>query len=163
MSMVTLREHRETIEELFEIFRHEYYVYSPELFELRIREERLRADLLQGSFSYVELGFEQIFTEELTQSELKPLWRSLMQAMRLLVRGSDVKGFLKDDRGIGILFLDTTNPPISRLFAAFRRHLTSADLSHRLRSDLNLQEITTWIYTGVPLPSKEVEAQEEEA
>lgn len=160
--MVTFREHRETIEELMQFFRHEYYVYSPELFELRIREERLRADLMQGAFSYLEIDFRDLFTDELEQSELKLLWRSMMQAMRLLVRGSDVKGFLRDDRGLGVLFLDTTTPPIGRLFAAFRRHLTSAGLSHRLRPDLSEHSFPISSYVGTPLPEVQPVTAEEQ-
>lgn len=144
--MVTTREHREAIEELLVLFRYEFYLYSPELFELRIREEKLRADFLHTSFAYLELGFETLFSETLEKSELKPLWRSIMQALHLFVRGSDVKGFLPDNRGLGILFLDTAPAPVGRIFSAVRRHLTSAGLSHCLRKDLKPEEFPTWDY-----------------
>ena len=40
--MVTPQEHRAMIENLMKMFRNEFYVYGPELFGQRLREEKLR-------------------------------------------------------------------------------------------------------------------------
>ena len=53
--MVTPQEHRAMIENLMKMFRNEFYVYGPELFGQRLREEKLRADLLDTSFAYLEI------------------------------------------------------------------------------------------------------------
>ena len=54
----------------------------------------------------------------------------------MLMRGSDVKGFLDGDRGLGFLFLDSTTAPADRLFENLRRYLADAHLEKRLHPDL---------------------------
>ena len=134
--MVTPQEHRAMIENLMKMFRNEFYVYGPELFGQRLREEKLRADLLDTSFAYLEIPYSEIFSDELRPEELKPAWRAIMLGITMLMRGSDVKGFLDDDRGLGFLFLDSTTAPADRLFENLRRHLADAQLEKRLHPDL---------------------------
>lgn len=134
--MVTPQEHRAAIEHLMRLFRNEFYVYDPELFEQRLREEKLRADLLDTSFAYLEIPFSEMFSDDLRPEELRPAWRAVMLGMTMLMRGSDVKGFLGDDRGLGFLFLDSTAAPAARLFENLRRYLSDVHLEARIHPAL---------------------------
>jgi len=87
-------------------YRHELFFYPWKLFELRIQEEMLRADRSGSGFAYMELRFARI--EKLqVQVSAEDLWREILRLMAENFRGSDIKGYLEDNVGIGVVFLDS--------------------------------------------------------
>ncbi len=150
--MVTPREHRETIEELMKSFSNEYYIYGPKLFDQRLHEEKLRADVMNTAFTYLEIAFDELFVPDLDHADLKSLWRAIMRGMTMLLRGSDVKGFLHEDRGLGILFLDSLNAPAERLLGNLRRYLAEERLEDRLNPRLLEHGFPYVVYKGKRMP-----------
>ena len=132
--MLSGSEHKAMILELVPRFRHEFHLYDPEVFEQRIHEEKLRADHLGTSFVYFELLFNDVFVDDIPRKEFRRLWEVVLASLIRLVRGSDVKGFLAHDRGIGILFLDCAEAPTVRLIEQVRERLTREGLGDKIRS-----------------------------
>jgi len=99
----------EDIESLLHEFRHELFLYPWEIFELRIQEEMVRADRTGSGFGYMEIGFAVL--RHMIHADIpdKVLWRFLIQYVAETLRGSDIKGFLADNSGIGVVLLDSGN------------------------------------------------------
>jgi len=99
--------HTELLESLQNEFQHELFLYPWEIFELRIQEEMVRCDRTTTCFGYMEIPFTAL--RESVQASVvdEVLWRFVFRYMAETLRGSDIKGFLSENHGLGIVFLDS--------------------------------------------------------
>jgi len=84
-----------------------YFLYPWNLFELRLQEEMVRSDRSGSPFYYVELPFSSVSTRWVVPGHARRFWEVLLRTMESAARGSDIKGFLEDEKGLGIVLLDS--------------------------------------------------------
>jgi len=95
------------LDELVWRHRHELFIYPWEMFELRIQEEMVRSDRSGSSFVYMELRFNRIEKLALPFVSSEDLWKEILRLLTEVFRGSDLKGYLEGNSGIGIVLLDS--------------------------------------------------------
>lgn len=98
----------DVLETVLQEFETELFLYSWEIFELRIQEEMLRADRTGAGFGYLELPFARIRAMIRPEIEERELWLAIFRFLSETMRGSDIKGFLSANAGVGLVFLDAT-------------------------------------------------------
>jgi len=99
--------HMELLESLQNEYQHELFLYPWEIFELRIQEEMVRCDRGGASFGYMEIPFRGLRDAVQTSIDDGVLWRFVFRYFSETLRGSDIKGFLVGDQGLGIVILDS--------------------------------------------------------
>lgn len=104
------------------------YVYSAEIFERRIHEEKFRAGELNTSFCYLELSFEHFTLPETSPEIVEKVWHHLLQILPNCLRGSDIRGWMRDHSGLAILFLDCTELALNVFFQRLRQHMAEVGL-----------------------------------
>lgn len=97
----------EYLEPLLLEFNHELFLYPWDIFELRIQEEMVRADRSGSGFGYMEIPFSALRKVIRENVDDRTLWRAILKFLAETMRGSDIKGFLAQDRGLGLVFLDS--------------------------------------------------------
>jgi hypothetical protein len=98
----------EYIESILSELSHELFLYPWEFFELRIQEEMVRADRSGIGFGYMEIHFDAMRKALKPEVNERTLWQSIFTVISESMRGSDVKGHIAGDGGIGLVFLDST-------------------------------------------------------
>lgn len=98
---------------LLEELQNELFLYSWEIFELRIQEEMLRADRTGSGFGYLELSFSKIRSIIQAPVSDQDLWRVIFSFFSETMRGSDIKGFLSGNTGVGLVFLDADHDGVA--------------------------------------------------
>ncbi len=96
----------EAIAPILEELHHELFLYAWEIFELRIQEEMVRADRTGSGFGYLELPFERIRSMIDNHVSDREIWTVIFKFLMDTMRGSDIKGFLSGNSGVGLVFLD---------------------------------------------------------
>ncbi|HSQ42195.1 MAG TPA: hypothetical protein VLM37_07960 [Fibrobacteraceae bacterium] len=96
----------EIIESLRSEFQNSLFLYPWEIFELRIQEEMIRADRSNSCFSYLEIPFDLLRPMIKPQVDDRTLWHMTFQFLTETMRGSDLKGLLSENKGIGLVSLD---------------------------------------------------------
>jgi len=85
------------------------FIYTWEYFTRRIHSELLRSAIEESPFFYVEINFEAI-QEELSDSEARSkFWIAFFDMLSTQKRHSDLCGFLRNDEGMALLFLDSVS------------------------------------------------------
>ena len=97
----------DSLEPLLQEFEHELFLYPWEIFELRIQEEMIRADRSGCGFGYMEISFAGLRAVIDPTVDERTLWKTVLQCLAEILRGSDIKGFLGNDQGVGLVFLDS--------------------------------------------------------
>lgn len=108
--------------------RFESFFYSAEIFECRLKEERYRAHELNTSFCYLELPFNGLLVEDVSPEIQEKTWDHLLKILPTCLRGSDIRGFLPGNTGIGIVLLDCSESALSTFFHRLRQHLAEYGL-----------------------------------
>lgn len=85
----------------------EYFIYPWNLFELRLQEEMIRSDRSGSPFFFAEFLFSNLPDVWPAQSDARRFWGVLLGVLASGARGSDVKGLLEGDKGIGLVMLDS--------------------------------------------------------
>ncbi len=85
----------------------EFFIYPWELFKQRLQEEMIRSDRSGSPFTYVEFPFASLGDCWQSPAEAKAFWTTLFSVLANAARGSDVKGFLENDEGLGLVMLDS--------------------------------------------------------
>ncbi len=97
-------------------YKKKVFIYAWEYFTKRIHDESLRSVLDESPFFFVEIKFDVVQKELQTSDERSTFWRALFELLSTQKRGCDFCGFLSNDEGIAILFVDTkeNNPAWNR-------------------------------------------------
>ncbi|MDR2554585.1 MAG: hypothetical protein LBC64_04075 [Fibromonadaceae bacterium] len=87
--------------------KNKIFIYTWEFFARRIHNELLRSAIEESPFFYVEINFE-VIQEELRESDTySKFWIAFFDMLSTQKRHSDLCGFLRNDKGIALLFLDS--------------------------------------------------------
>lgn len=97
---------REEIQHILEQSYADQFYYPWKLFEMRIQEEMIRSDRSGTSFALLEVGFDALDRLCMANVSLKDSWKALLHCIGKRARGSDIRGFLTEDKGVGIVFTD---------------------------------------------------------
>ncbi len=97
----------EYIAEQLQRYSSDYFIYPWSLFELRLQEEMIRSDRSGSPFYYVEFHFSRLPDIWPDSSDVKRFSSLLLQVAVNSARGSDIKGLLENDRGLGLVLLDS--------------------------------------------------------
>lgn len=88
-------------------YQTEFFIYPWNLFELRLQEEMIRSDRSGSPFCYVEMNFSHWNRAWTQATDARHFSALLFQALANTARGSDFKGYLEHDKGLGLVFLDS--------------------------------------------------------
>lgn len=116
------------VKKLLQKQKFDAYVYSAEIFERRIHEEKFRASELGTSFCYLELSFDHFTVLDASPEIVEKSWQHLLQILPNCLRGSDIRGWLPDHSGLGLLLLDCTEVALQVFFHRLRQHMAEAGL-----------------------------------
>lgn len=109
-------------------FSHELFFYPWQFFELRIQEEMVRADRNGRIFGYWEIRYHDV-CEYLTQNISEDNgWMEILFCLTQSVRGSDIKGFLEGQAGLGVVLLDTNRAGVLDCRRRFFDYLKDQDV-----------------------------------
>lgn len=128
------------------------FIYPPQYFHRRLKEEFLRTLRTQQSFLYIRIPTRHfdLFGFEQQDSEAVLAWK--IAVLTLLTQSDflDVKGYLKDQSGIGLICLDTDHLLLEQLKKSIRRNLREADLLQTLRLKPKRPLFEAYLCTGEP-------------
>ena len=116
------------IVDLISKHKYEFYLYDENTFQLRLKEEKIRSDSFKSQFAYIELEFNKVCASGTATPIKKDIWKIIFNLLSESVRGSDVKGYLPEKSGIGVIMLDSTDRAIRR----FRNRIIEQLYSHNL-------------------------------
>jgi hypothetical protein len=85
----------------------EYFIYPWNLFELRLQEEMIRSDRSESPFYFVEFPFLALSEAWGQPNHAQSFFELLLSTITNNARGSDIKGYLENERGIGLVLLDS--------------------------------------------------------
>jgi len=89
--------------------KNKIFIYSWEYFTRRIHNELLRSAIEEFPFFYVEINFEVIQKELHESDDRYMFWMAFFDMLLTQKRYSDLCGFLRNDEGIALLFLDSVS------------------------------------------------------
>jgi len=99
--------------------KNKVFIYAWEYFTRRIHDELLRSAVEESPFFYVEMNFNVVEEKLPASNDRLIFWKAFFEVLPSQKRLCDLCGFLKNDEGIAILFVDTVdnNPAWSRFCA----------------------------------------------
>ena len=111
------------------------FIYPPDLFHRRLKEEFLRSLRTRRPFLFIRIPTRHfdIFGFSRKESPEVRAWRIAVLTLLAQTDFLDVKGYLHDDSGIGILFLDCNHEILEHQKRAILRNLRDANLMDALR------------------------------
>ena len=132
------------LESLLQEFHHELFLYPWDVFELRIQEEMVRADRSGSGFGYMEIPFVALrkVVRETINDQI--LWRAVFRFLAETMRGSDIKGYLAEDKGLGLVFLDSDVSGVEECCARLWILLETQDWLIPKSGNLSMFKITSY-------------------
>lgn len=109
-------------------FRYDAYFYTSELFTRRIHEEKYRCGELGTQFCLLEIPYDGLIIPGVEHEIKIQIWREFLSGMHSSLRGSDSRGFLPKNSGIGVLFLDSGREALEIFLSRMRSRMNSAQL-----------------------------------
>jgi len=88
-------------------YKNKVFIYAWEYFTKRIHDESIRSVLDESPFFFVEIKFEVIQKELQAGDERLKFWKAFFELLSMQKRGCDLCGFLNNDEGIALLFVDS--------------------------------------------------------
>ena len=98
-------------------YKRKVFVYTWEYFTRRIHNELIYSIQEESPFFYVEIKFDVVYKELPSIEDRSLFWKVFFELLSTQKRGCDLCGFLKDNEGIALLFVDSflntkdSNPP----------------------------------------------------
>ncbi len=90
-------------------YKNKVFIYAWEYFTKRIHEELLRSVLEESQFFYVEIYFNNIQQELTIRNDRAKFWDTFFEMLSMQKRHSDLCGFLKNNEGIALLFVNSVS------------------------------------------------------
>jgi len=90
-------------------YKSKVFVYAWEYFTKRIHDELLRSVLEESPFFYVEIYFKVILQELPAGGDRAKFWNAFFDMLSMQKRHSDLCGFLRNDEGIALLFVNSVS------------------------------------------------------
>jgi len=126
------------------------FIYPQDLFHRRLKEEFLRSLRTRRPFIFIRIPTRHfdIFGFSKTESPEVHAWRIAVLTLLAQTDFLDVKGYLHDDSGIGILFLDCNHEVLETQKRAILRNLRDAGLLDALRLKPKRPFFEAFVCTG---------------
>jgi lipopolysaccharide/colanic/teichoic acid biosynthesis glycosyltransferase len=126
------------------------YIYPPEYFHRRLKEEFLRSMRTGRSFLYLRIPTRHfdIFGFQRPDSPQVQAWRIAVLTVLAQSDFLDVRGYLGDHSGIGILFLDCDHSALETQKRAIFRNLREAGLLESVRLRPRRPFFEAFVFTG---------------
>lgn len=142
-----LMDHRET---LLPPEQGSGYIYPPEYFHRRLKEEFLRSMRTQRPFLYLRIPTRHfsIFGFQKPDSTQVEAWRIGVLTILAQTDFLDVRGYIGGDSGIGILFLDCDHTALETQKRAILRNLREAGLLESVRLRPRRPFFESFVFTG---------------
>lgn len=108
----------------------ENFVYSPGLFDMRLKEELLRSHRQELPFIYLQLplaDFNRLGMERPNSDRLRA-WKIAVLSLFTFVSPMDIKGYLDGDSGIGVIMIGKTDRDIIAIKEKIEENLRAAGL-----------------------------------
>ena len=125
---------KEELKRIFGLDTADSYVYSPGLFDMRLKEELLRSHRQQTPFLYLRIptkDFNALGME--LRGDATRAWKIAVLTLFSFTTPVDVKGYLDRDVGIGLIMINRTEEDIVRVVEAVKRNLIEAGLYSKVR------------------------------
>jgi len=113
----------------------ENFVYSPGLFDMRLKEELLRSNRQGSPFIYLQLplvDFNRLGMERASSDRMRA-WKIAVLSLFTFVSPIDIKGYLDGDTGIGVIMIGKTDADIVTIKEKIEFNLKKAGLDKYLR------------------------------
>ncbi len=110
------------------------YVYSPTLFQMRLKEEFLRSNRSHIPFVYLEIptnDFDILGFSKKSSSDIQA-WRIAVLTIFSFSSPFDIKGFLPKSNGIGLVLINKTDLDVQKIKKQILRNLNEANLLKKL-------------------------------
>jgi lipopolysaccharide/colanic/teichoic acid biosynthesis glycosyltransferase len=145
----------EAFESIFAAQEYSGQVYSPKILQQRLKEEMLRSNRTHHPFLYVRIPTKQfdVFGLEHKNSLNVKAWEIAVLTLLGQTGVLDIKGYLEDEQGIGIVFLDTPPAFVQTLKREILRNLRAASLLDKIKLKPSHPLFQVFYYSG------EVESQ----
>ncbi len=132
--------------ELVKKHKYNYYIYDNDVFENRIKEEKIRSDIFKSDFAYIELYYGDLLPIDTSEVRVKAIWDIILEVFATSLRGSDIKGHLQNDEGLGVIMVDCGSYAIERLRKRIVEKLYEAD---RLKYVINKDSfLNAYLYSS---------------
>ena len=125
---------KEELKRIFGLDTSDSFVYSPGLFDMRLKEELLRSHRQQIPFLYLQIptkDFNALGMER--RADATRAWKIAVLTLFSFTTPVDVKGFLDRDTGIGLIMINRTEEDVVRVVEAIRRNLIEAGLYSQIK------------------------------
>ena len=125
---------KEELKRIFGLDTSDSFVYSPGLFDMRLKEELLRSHRQQIPFLYLQIptkDFNALGMER--RADATRAWKIAVLTLFSFTTPVDVKGFLDRDTGIGLIMINRTEEDVVRIVEAIRRNLIEAGLYSQIK------------------------------
>ena len=114
--------------------RKDFFIYSPNDFAQRVKEEKVRSEFTGTSFLYFEIDFETWVRPQTKDEKKVAVWNCLFDFFAKELRGSDIKGLSSDGRKFCILLVDCETNSTNQVLERMRAHLERSNLNKHISS-----------------------------
>jgi len=114
------------------------HIYSPELFNMRLKEEMLRSTRSHMPFTLIQISTEQfdLFGFEKVPTDTLTAWKIAVLTVFSYSSIIDIKGFMPNNSGLSLLLINKTVKDIQRIKKQILRNLDEAGLLGKIRTKL---------------------------
>lgn len=127
-------------------------VYPARLFQMRLKEELLRSNRTQRPFLYVRIPMRHydLFGFLRPSDNTLQAWKISVLTLLTQTQFVDIVGFLEDDAGLGVVFLDCDHVFLETQRRAILRNLRDANLLGKIRLRPRTPLFEAFVCTGKP-------------
>jgi lipopolysaccharide/colanic/teichoic acid biosynthesis glycosyltransferase len=106
------------------------YLYNPEMFQMRIKEELIRSHRTHEPFLVIEIPTKNFnfWGFEMEHNELLQAWKIAVLTIFSQSNEVDIKGYLPKSQGISLIWINKTDKDIEKVKKLILRNLREADL-----------------------------------
>ena len=111
------------------------YIYPPGIFDMRLKEEILRSNRSRVPFILIEIETKHfdLYGFEKTNDKNITAWKIAVLTIFSNTSIIDLKGFLPNNRGLGVLLINKTIEDIQQIKKQILRNLRDAKLLEKIR------------------------------
>lgn len=127
-------------------------MYPARLFQMRLKEELLRSNRTQRPFLYVRIPMRHydLFGFLRPSDNTLQAWKISVLTLLTQTQFVDIVGFLEDDAGLGVVFLDCDHVFLETQRRAILRNLRDANLLGKIRLRPRTPLFEAFVCTGKP-------------
>ena len=124
------------------------FLYESDLFEMRLKEEKIRADVFKSDFVIMEILWDKLFQVDTQDHEISKVLRQLFYTITHSSRGSDIKGFAEKQSGLLVLLLDSNLTAAHRMVRRISEKFRTEGLNQYIHEKAFTQTFDCAFYSG---------------